>query len=308
MEILGCTDFPGTWKIRKNAKMGGRSFEVGTYHKVTFVDLMAWYRTRPLENLQTLPSVSGNMRRFNKEVYQEGDEKWKGGSYSDLYKPSTDLTPVRRAEEKIKAEKIWKRVATTFAEASSRKRVRSAYDGEFDFDKRWDVEPFTRRQIAKRSTRIVKLYIQLSFSCSMSAEKINEYGAFVTAIISLLEKSGVLVEVHCLSMTEDNSPGQLGISSILIKKADEYLPLQSILKVFSANFFRRVLFGLVIAHADALKCDVDYFLGKPYAHGKVWEIRDKDKLCIYSVPEIKEQNEIIQKLVGFIEGVKDVAG
>lgn len=282
-EIFGLK-IPGQFKMKN-----GVSHYYGHYNEV-----LDWLEKRPRVQ-HRLQETNSNAKSFDHHLY-EGDDDFKGGSFDQLIEPHSDFSFYHDMMKEISDNKLWKSIIHRFDKQMVRRRSRSEHDGEWDYDKRFDVQPFQRREKKKEVVRNVKLVMEGSFSCGVSAETLNRYGSFVSAVISLLEKNGVLVEVYtCYTTDHVSQSGKNAKSLFKIKKADEYLPVSQILKAMSAVWYRRVVFGLIVSHAELHKEHHDYGLGRPHQWGKVWEVKNKT-LHIYSVPSFEDQHSIIQKL------------
>lgn len=246
--------------------------------------------------------IKQNVKQIQREFSDEGSKTgFAGGTYEELISQHSDFKPFHKATKKISSSKLWKQISHDFAESRTRKRARSAYDGDYDHDKRFDFEPFTRRQVKPSVARIVKLFIDGSYNCGVENESINEFAGFIGAIINLLEKNGVLVEVHA-SHSGQNIYGENPYSTasgytadLLVKRADEYLPIGNILKVLSSNWHRRANFAVITAASDFVGEPVADGLGCPLRFGKCWE-KKGNEVFIYSAPDQSQQEDILKKL------------
>lgn len=266
-----------------------------TYSESKLHEIMAFWEDRP--STKEFVKLCWNSEKIQENMYGHESDSDKGGTFKDLFKPCENLDEYKKHEEKLKDTNIWSRLEYIFRKQNVRKRVRSAYDGDFDYDKRWELEPFSRREKRPGLNRIVKIEAELCFSGSVSPETIDKYGALICALVNLLEDNGFLAEVWVTSSGDDHwGEDTKARDSILVKSSDQYMPLQSLLRVFSAVFFRRLSFAHIILHADYVNKDVSYGLGHPHRFNKIWEVQDRT-LRIYSVPDFKQQHDIVQKLI-----------
>ena len=284
----------------------GLKFRDTTYHKAVdvrgrFANMMAFLNSKPRAQ-----GNGGNSEQFNEVVYRD-DEDFTGGTHQELLAPHEDFKPYQEAMKTLSQQKVWKQAVESFAEISVRKRKRCAYDGEFDYDKRWDAEPFQRRTTAPRAQRIVKMVIQCGVSAGVSAEAISRFAGFAAAIANLLERNGVMVEIET-NYTGVNFIQQMVVgekidtiftASVEVKRADEYLPPGQILKAMSPNFFRRAVFGTIIACAEAMGKTASGWLGMPFQFDKVFGI-DGNTLVLYAAPKPEDQERIIAELIKMV--------
>lgn len=295
--VLGL-ETPGTWTVGKQEVLG-KKYKYFTEYTGKFSDLLAWYKTSPKPEAE---NKSSNASFYTEQVYKSDDRGWKGGNFKDMLLPVGNLEEFHRLENEISSNKVWKNLATQLGSASVRRRVRDRFDGEWDLDKKWDMEPFTKRSTAMQARKIVRINCESSFSAYVPAKDIDRYGAFVTAVVSLLEKSGTTVELWA-NYTAEGHAGSNDDSGfkfmIKIKDASEYMPVQSILRTLSSVWYRRAIFGLIVQAGEALGKSTSMGLGRPKSFGVPWEIKD-NCLNIYSVPSIKEQASITENLLKLV--------
>lgn len=262
----------------------------------SFSDIMNWLEKKPLADEK---QRNGNF--FNEQVYAKNNNEWRGGSFAELIQPHTDFKNYDEALKKLSTAKIWEKAIQSFAEVTVRRRTRCQYDGEFDYDKRWDIEPFQRRSAKVQTRRVIKVCVKFAFSYGVDASSIEQFGAFVAAIVNLLETNGIMVGVDMSFVSKDHVDGDNSIFEgiVNVKKPDEYLPPGQLLKAMSPNFFRRAEFGIAIAAAQAMGKTACSNLGSPYEFNKQWESKD-DTLTIYCAPHPDEQEKIIKNLIEMI--------
>lgn len=301
-ELFGIR-IPGSFTIIRGHEFRGRTFKHWSEYRGDFYRLMKFCCEFPEMNDD---GDSPNLGKFKEYIIDTRDVSWVGGTYQALCEPLTDFSLYRDKLTKISSSKTYKNMVYAFDEAMVRRRVRSDYDGEYDLDKKWDSNPFHQRQPKKSCTRIVKLYVDAGFSCGVSAETIDEYGAFIAAFINIMERNSVLVEVHACYTGVGQHTGmwcqgeEEGFDfDILVKRADQYLPPGQLLKAFSTVFYRRTIFSLITASAEHMGKKVSDGLGSPFEFGKCWEL-DGNNLRIFSVPSHKEQGQILDQLMNII--------
>lgn len=302
-------DLPLKFQEHQDYKIKDTTFERVSLCEGSFFEYLEFLKAKP-----NVAKINGgnNSASFNNKVYESrtgakggGDNSWVGGRFEDVLKPHSDFDDYHQALKKIQGDKLWREVVTAMGETMQRRRVRSEYDGDFDYDKRWDVEPYQERSKKPLSTRIVKLTVESSFSASVKSQTINAFAGFVGAVITLLEQSGILVELKVNDTGTnflDNGKNCAFCISLNVKKADEYLPPAQVMKALSSVWYRRAIFGLICANAQNLRSEVSDGLGSPFRFGVPWERKDNE-LFIYSVPDFGAQHKIVESLTELL-GVK----
>lgn len=294
-------DLPGRFRAEENFTVDGHNHGLTSFYDG---DFFQWFKF--CESGQK--AFDGkNYNQFYGKLKTDSDNTWRGGAYSDLIAPITDFSKFSEFTKKLSANKIWQKVATKFDQQMVRRRVRSEHDGEFDLDKKWDAQPFQNRAKKATSARIVKMNISGDFSSGVGPDVINDYGSFVVAIITMLERNGVQAEVTACYDGENflsNGAKSFFRMRLKVKRADEYLPLNQLLKVFSTVWYRRAVFSLIVASAENLGKNVCDSLGNPWRRGgKCWDIINNE-IFIYSVPSFEDQHHILEKLIEVVGEVK----
>lgn len=287
---------PGTFDVEKNYKYKNNTYKMAVLSECHFYDLYKFVASDEARKAE-----GKNASVLIDQLYN-GDSDFKGGTYKDLVGEHKDFSQYEKAVKQISTSKLFKSLADKFDLTSARKRVRSAYDGEWDYDKRFDIEPFTRREVKANVSRIVKLNVNSSYAWTVSSDQINKFSGFISAIINLLERNGFLVELRVLNTGTNfvnGSGNTLQHSKVIVKKADEYMPLSKILKVLSSVWYRRAGFALIVSSAEVLDSQVSMGLGTPYNYGTVWENID-DEIFIYSPPTPETQDKILEDLIKMI--------
>lgn len=308
-------EMPIKASLKKNMKFRGGTYDVAVAQKGNAFDLYKFCRDVYRDRKEgKIPSPSnyndGGLFGPNVEnnndymVYQITDDhpqrsEFKGGTGADLFERDANMARYLELKKKFSASDLFKKSVTALGHRPLRKRVRCEYDGEFDFDKRWDSQPFSRSVRRMVDTKIVKLFVEISFSGSVSSSVIDEYGAFIAFLVELFENQGILVELNVCHTGTNFIQGHvdsLQRDVFLLKKSNQYLPTSTLVKFMSSNFYRRCIFSTIISSAEAAGRTVSGGLGTPFGYGKVWEV-NKDCIFIYSVPDHDQQHQITSKLL-----------
>lgn len=249
-----------------------------------------------------------NSREALKRQGSDEDSDWRGGTFKELFKENHDLDRYQKAKKKLESNKVLQKIITQKSMINVPRRARSAHDGDYDLDKKYDFEPFQKKEKKPSPHKIVKLYVYLCFNANSSAEYINEYGSFIVALVNVLETNGCLVDLVLRTKGTGYLRKYTGAQEgfcidMPIKKPDEYLPVNILLRTFSSNFMRRVMFSLIVTCAQILNVDVSEGLGYAWKDKDVWKIVD-NKVHILSAPNENQKQQFFEdifKLLGKVE-------
>lgn len=291
---------PGTFELDTDYNVLGKKYAAAKF-RGSFQGYLSWLKERPVAQ----PASRDHQDKFNEYLYGHGDDQWRGGPIDNLLSPHKDFGNYQAIIRKIQSDKLWKEVVFAFDKQMQRRRARDAYDGDYDHDKRWDAEPYQHRTKKPQVVRTVKITTEGAFSCGVGEGSINEFAAFVAAVVTLLEQNGVLVALD-IAYTVTGIAGETQykgntVANMVwsVKRPDEYLPPSGILKCLSAGFYRRGVFASFVAAAEFLGGQVSGTLGQCIQYGKKWERKDNE-LFIYAIPSIDEQHKIAESLTQFI--------
>lgn len=230
-----------------------------------------------------------------------------GGRVEELAeKPSMAI--FNTAVKDMRKSNIHKKIKTAFADTSIRKRRMNPHDGEYDHDRRWDVNPFSRAARGISPVRSLKIFANISFSCGVGSDTIDRYGAMMAAICNLLESSGITVEIILQSIHIDSTDSGCFIDNIIIKKPGDYLPAASLIKAFSSNYYRRVLFTNTVMDVELQGKDARGGLSTPASFDEAVAF-NKGELHIFSHSILDKSRETefltaLEKSLGLIESDK----
>ena len=292
--------FPSIAKESGPIEIGGKTFKNHVSMRTTAIDLLEYYSQKRGNGFLNMPH---NQKEYVR-IESDGDRsKFCGGTFAEITKPKTDFATYNKFQNELKSLSAWQTLQTTFAQKNKRKRVMNEYDGEWDYDRRFEIKPFSRRGLMPNVHKKVILNVGFSFHCGISASTINEYGAFSAAIASTLESNGIGVELNIFDASIDliHQTRDLAITWLKIKRFDEYLPSQMILQLFNANFFRRVLFGCKIKSSDDLNKPVHWGLGEPFQSKTHWECMP-GTIYLHSCKLLDRQNDCITDILKSING------
>jgi len=218
-----------------------------------------------------------------------------GGTYDDLFK-----TPnLAKFERKRKSMKWEKEILTKSGTHMSRKRRWSEHDGEWSYDRRWELMPFQRTERLASPIRVVEMDIYMSVSSRVQADTIDEFGATVWAISNIIESRGVQVGIRFVYLS-NRSAGRDGSEiRIRIKNPGEYLAPERLAATCSTNFVRRVMFSAIVASADHMKKEVAFGLGQPRQNP---DVKYENGVLTLGVDRLRGNTDLIKQEIKKIIG------
>lgn len=197
-------------------------------------------------------------------------DSWRGGSFKEIVDSEAgkfDIAPFAAQREKLK-----KSIGNLeFLEAElARKRTRfmSEHDGELDFDRLYEREPFSATRIVNNGVaRTMDINVDFSFSAGVEAKDIEEYGTMAWSVADILEKSGIRCNVFITTFNAGQSSGELPVETYLtrikIKSCEEYIDTADIARHFTPNYYRRVVFHAWTLGNEAAGRSMAWGLGRP---------------------------------------------
>lgn len=280
---------PFKFTTETNTKLFGRDVKTLLTSQANLTEVLDYYSNKPR---LVKPKVPENERRFYECLYL-GDNGFKGGSFEDIFNEK-DLSKL----DKYNADHF-KSFTAALTDFSSKRRVRSEYDGDWDYDKRYDISPFNKRADGKTKKRSIKIYGEVSFSGGTGSSTIDNYGAFIVSLVNYFERNGINVDLYLTQTgTGAGTTKQFVDRHVThIKPAGAYLAKGEMLKVFSAVFFRRIGFSQIVESCDHMGTEVDHGLGSPFTFNKKYHYDEtKNELHIFSNPSFAEQKSIVELL------------
>ena len=197
-----------------------------------------------------------------------------GGSMADLSsaaKGQRDISGVLEQKAALAKSGALKALNTGMATTNRRRRVMSDLDGEWDMDRRWDIAPFFATQKQPMPVRALKLIAHFGANCTASAKNLDKYGAFLAALVEIIESRGVTVDLVCrIKARQVTGASRKTVQAdIQVKKCGEYISTQKLATVFWTNYFRRAVFFALMAASEFVGEDVCSSLGKADHSDKV---------------------------------------
>lgn len=287
-------------------------YNVGYVTKGEYTDLISFYRrffkdTLPESSTLDLGKILKQSEHFKDCLYRDGD--FSGSSAEEFFTGKIDKSEFMEFKKRHSSSKVMKKIKDTFGEENRRVRTRSEYDGDYDFDKKWDNKPYSASVRTKKPVKIVKFKMDLSFSAHVSADIIKEYGFFMAMLIEQVEATGVMCELTVIQPSRGvlENGSSVGITELLLKRSNEYMSSSEIIRCISPGFLRRVMFAHKILTVNELGHEVDSGLGYPVSFNCPFE-KTEDGIHFHSVPDHSQQREIIDVLSKFLKGDTSVSG
>lgn len=281
------SNIPYTVKVEDKVEFSGQTWEKKVVLSGHVKNVFEFFKT----NTDLKMTRPANVKETSRVLTAKEQDDFAGGKLTDLYK-TIDLSLVEKNKDKL-----FKDFGGKFIQFATKKRVRSEHDGEWDFDRRFDITPFSKRENSSIKRKSITLNVELSFSCRIDVQTINEYGAFVVNFINFLEKSGVTVAVN---FTRTGVGAANGFSSyvdrteLVVKTADEYVSKEDLMRCFNSIYFRRIGFAEIILAAESVNADACAWLGSPFAFGKNFEYNpETGVLNLYSCASYESQKDVV---------------
>lgn len=207
------------------------------------------------------------------ELMFDADTHFIGGSY-DSFKRSLrgdlNMEPFHKAKDDLRktgfAERLRDKIEYL---VPKRARVTSEHDGDWSFDRRWEISPFESTSRRTGAGRTVKLTANLCVSCGVSAEKINKFATLVWAVSEVLEDCGIQTEVITRYFTRNVTStlinGKYGseVLEIQAKSADQYIHPTILAALCKSQVYRRAMFAMSCVSAGIQGSAVASGLGRP---------------------------------------------
>jgi hypothetical protein len=210
----------------------------------------------------------------NGRLMRPDEEGFQGGSAEDII---DSMNGKFNHKEFLKKRDQMKKTFSKLQELEAtitRKRNRnmSEHDGELDFDRLYERNPFHSTKYSNNGiARTMDINVDFSFSAAVKNYEINEFGVTVWSIINILENSGIQCNVNLINTysglhsynNKGYSPRSVKIITN-IKKAGDYIDTMDIARCFTSNYYRRVGFTIAASLCAAAEVPPSWGLGSSY--------------------------------------------
>lgn len=244
-----------------------------------------------------------NKELFNSFIQPRFDH-FAGGTVQELRDGLHGLLPVQELTEDKVSAALLERIQTRYAPKQARQRALDEYDGEYDFDRRWEHEPFFSVKSQDKRARELTIYAHIAASCMINSREITQKGRLLAAIANVIEASGVRTRLYVSNKgsSVDASHSMGNQNDILIKDTDQYVEQSVIATCFSGNFFRRIGFAGIVHCCHVNNKDSYSGLGCPDAPRTTTATPGVLTLSMGSLtPDESSADDLYKKLVEALE-------
>lgn len=246
-----------------------------------------------------------NRKLFMEKILCDDNERisFCGGTTNDLFS-TPDLTLYETARAKLKSGTLLKKIIQKSILLRRRLRSVSEHDGDWDFDRKWEIKSFSRATRKPVKNRYVKIVASVDIAWKTNAKSISEYGSLIWGINDILESIGFNTDIVITNHATDlNGSGIFGGNGdieadieVNIKRAGQYVSPLNIARCLSSNFYRRAVFALLIKAPDNFdqKCSESLGRIKEYDYTVKFE-----NGVLYLTPECIQtsSNDKVQEII-----------
>ncbi len=192
-----------------------------------------------------------------------------GGTMQDLadrLNGKLDMAPFEQAYKDFEQGGLRKNISTQIQDCvPKRKRCFSEHDGEWSYDRRHEIEPFSRCKTKQSPARVLEIDAHFSISGWSKPADIDKYGAMVWGVSQLIEKCGIQTRIVWTdSANKFDEDKKLSYACrILLKEPGKYLAPSLLAACFSSLFYRRIGFMVQILGAEFAHAHSADGLGNP---------------------------------------------
>ena len=264
-------------------------FDLKGHNLYAEVDYYKYMECLKLDNSKYL-KIPSNQQDFSKQVFGNSKEdiKFKGGRYEELF-TDRSIKQYEEFKKELKNNEFFQKIQEKLIKQNKRRRVFTDKDGDFDYDRRFDIAPYSSVIKQKVNKKVVDFNIHTGFSWQVDESIINKYAAIVCVLNDIFNTFGISTNIYNIKSTENitDNGGFFGggpphlKAKIKIKDSNNYSTTQTILKNIDSIFYRRALFGLTILAADYVDKKVQPSLGIPTRYEKNFEFKHGE-IHIYS--------------------------
>jgi len=173
--------------------------------------------------------VSETLGHFSNEVKHVD---WNGGTFESLF--ATVKLPSEVKDIKPMAVKRVKR------------RVVAGCDGELDVSNMWARKPYLEVTKRLKTSNVVTISVEYSFSANITSGRIDKFTRELLIAVKSLMMAGYSVGIEVTNYTGlvDVKKTVNSSSTITVKRPDDALSVQDVARVFTSNYYRRVVLDL----------------------------------------------------------------
>lgn len=215
-----------------------------------------------------------NRLLVNRSYYD--DPGFAGGTVEDTEKilcGDTDMRVFHEAREAFKDSEIGRALGKLVESISSyRKRKFSEHDGDWNYDRRFEIATFQESKRQLVPGRVVTIRCYPAFNGAATSFEITRFGAQVWALVDFLESTGVYTKIEYIKQNVQIAPSLSVAKTIVdVKVPGQYLNPGTLAAVFTSLFYRHAMFHTIVCMADAHGENVDNGLGSPFERETAFE-------------------------------------
>lgn len=197
-----------------------------------------------------LESNGANKRTLNhiSELFSRTGD-WVGGTKDDLVNDldgNIEMAPYTEQYQKLEENDLMSKLKTAGALSKPRRKRRmSEHEGDWDFERMWELKPYQHCVRMRSIINIVKIDAHFACSGATKSHEITKYGGLVWAISKIIEDAGIQTEITYCERAKNVGYNGTGIETrMLIKKPGEYIAPSFLAATFTSNHYRRLGFAL----------------------------------------------------------------
>ena len=241
-----------------------------------------YYKSSYLEAQELL--LRPPLRKHNKErkldvVVSDSPERLEfcGGTYQEALEIG-NIDFFNEMREKLESQNVQRKIVPQHLLNRKRRRIKSEFDGDYNFDEKWSMYPFSSARRQRLPIPSIRLVADFSIHCAYESKQINAFGAVMWSLCQMLESIGVNVEVViravCKGFHDNADRANTLVSTITVKNSGEYISPIAMTTCFRSVYYRRVIFNADILAADFVDGNVSYGLGSPEKSVSLIDFKD----------------------------------
>lgn len=247
-----------------------------------------------IELLEKIPKFKlySNYKKWEQVVRSNDTDEvdFAGGTFEEALEIG-NVDYFNSMRERLEKQDMHRKIIPDFLLNRKRRRVKSEVDGDYNYDERWALFPYSTAKKQYLPLPALRLVADFGIHCGYSSDQINAFGAVMWSLSQMLESIGVSTEVVIRATTEglhhEEKKQSTFVLTLVVKHAGEYLSPIAMTTCFRSVFFRRAMFNLDIMAADFVGAEVANGLGRP---------KKSVKLIGYSDGELTMEVDVVDCL------------
>lgn len=295
-------------KLKKNPSLSkyGHIFLEGAKQikfDTTVMSALSFYQDLRDSKVKFEAGDINDMHVHNSITNSPGRNRFSGGTCDDVMgSNNSDLLKIKIKE--LQESEWFRKLDFDFGLSNQRRKIRSTTCGTYNFARRHSFKPFSRSTYKKATSKTITINANSGFSCAVSAKDINNYCASIGAMVSILEKNKVAVELNLIyDFIKINSSSNLDIiTKLRVKNSGEYMSLEKMGYSLKSVFFRRVIFGVFTVACSDFNNSTSNHMGYPRREWNRIVNVEKGVITIPTMNSIKDQSKMAETLAQALKG------